>query len=315
MWEVDSEPSHTISVQVLAGYLGSGKTTILNRLIGNSRCVRLGVIVNDFGAINIDVDAVFTHRGETIGLSNGCVCCTIGDNLSEALLRLANSATPPDSIIVESSGVARPESVAAHVHCSNKLALAGTAVVVDALNIEEHLVDQYVGALVRGQIASASTVILNKCDALDPDKRKELISKISRIAGESTPVLLGTKPRLRHLGLSDIRVMECGIPPKKDDDIPSSKFSSYLFRSNRLFDRKLFSEVMYGLPNWMHRVKGRVVFDEPGKRPFLVHFTPGELNISECVSAPPSALALNELVCIGPEKSFTPAIVRRALSE
>jgi G3E family GTPase len=315
MWEIDPEPSRKIPVHVLAGYLGSGKTTILNQLIGNSRRARLGVIVNDFGAINIDVDAVFTHHGETIGLSNGCVCCTIGDNLSEVLLKLANSATPPDGIIIESSGVARPESVAAHVHCSDKLALAGTAVVVDALNIEEHLADQYVGALVRGQIASASKVILNKCDTLDPDRREALISKIDRIADEGTPVLLGTKPRLRHLGLADIRVMACGIPPVKDDDIPSSRFSSYVFRSNRLFDRKLFSEVMYGLPDWMHRVKGRVVFDEPEKKPFLVHFTPGELNISECASAPPSALALNELVFIGPEKSFTPAIVRRALSE
>ena len=315
MWVVDPDSSHTIAVQILGGYLGSGKTTILNRLISNSRCTRLGVIVNDFGAINIDVDTVFTHQGETIGLSNGCVCCTIGDNLSEALLRLANGAMPPDRIIIESSGVARPESVAAHVHCSNKLALAGTAVVVDALNIGEHLADRYVGTLVRAQIASAGKVILNKCDDHDPDRHKELISEINRIAGDGTPVLMGTTPYLRRLRLSDVRDKERGIPPAKDDHAPSSKFSSYIFRSNRPFDRRRFNEVMHGLPDWMHRVKGRVVFDEPGKKPFLVQFTSGELNISECPSAPPSALALNELVCIGPERSFTPAIVRQALSE
>ena len=311
----DLESSDRIAVHVLAGYLGSGKTTILNHLISNAQRARLGVIVNDFGAINIDVDAVFTHRGETIGLSNGCVCCNIGDSLSDILLKLVGSETPPDSIIIESSGVARPRSVAAHVHCSNKLNLAGTVIVVDALNVEEHLVDRYVGALVRAQIASASKVILNKCDCVALDKRKDLISKIRQIAGESTPVLVGTRPRLQHLRLSDIRVQVYRPGPTEEDDTPSSKFSSYVFRSNRPFERNRFSEMMYGLPDWAHRVKGRVVFDEPGRRPFLVHFTGGELNISECASTSSSALALNELVCIGPERSFTPAIIRQAFSD
>ena len=101
----------TTPLTVVGGFLGAGKTTLLNHLLRQTK-QRLAVLVNDFGAINIDAELVASHNGNTISLANGCICCSIGDNLVEALVDLTRQRSLPDHIIIEASGVADPARIA-----------------------------------------------------------------------------------------------------------------------------------------------------------------------------------------------------------
>src|SRR3546814_14188272 len=96
-----------IPITIIGGFLGAGKTTLVNRLLTTSSGERLAVLVNDFGAINIDADLIQSHDGTTIALSHGCICCRIGDSLITALLELLALEIPPDRIVIEARQLGR----------------------------------------------------------------------------------------------------------------------------------------------------------------------------------------------------------------
>src|SRR4051812_41004512 len=104
--------TNPIPFTVIGGFLGAGKTTLLNCLLAGTTGRRFAVLVNDFGTIDIDGRLIAAHRGDTISLANGCVCCTIGDSLVETVMRLLEGARRFDHIVVEASGVADPGRIA-----------------------------------------------------------------------------------------------------------------------------------------------------------------------------------------------------------
>src|SRR3546814_17999490 len=102
-----------IPLTVIGGFLGAGKTTLLNRLLRQSGR-RYIVLVNDFGAVNIDAALIASHDGSTINLANGCVCCPMADGLAEALLRVLDAQVRPEHIVIDASGVGGPWQLAGH---------------------------------------------------------------------------------------------------------------------------------------------------------------------------------------------------------
>src|SRR5215471_13079886 len=131
-------PVTTGSVPVLAvaGHLGAGKTTLLNHLLRNSRGVRIGALVNDFGAVNIDAMLVAGQVDAMASLSNGCICCAVdGEEVGEMLGKLVAVKPRLDLIVVEASGVAEPASLARTVITLDdpRFHYAGLALVVDGL--------------------------------------------------------------------------------------------------------------------------------------------------------------------------------------
>src|SRR5580765_869102 len=102
-------------VTVLTGFLGAGKTTLLNRILTGDHGVRIAVLVNDFGAINIDAELVIGVSDEqgVINLANGCVCCSIREDLLAAVLQVLTRPERPEYIVLEASGVAEPSGIAA----------------------------------------------------------------------------------------------------------------------------------------------------------------------------------------------------------
>jgi len=95
-----------IPLSVIGGYLGAGKTTLINTLLAQNHGVRLAVLVNDFGAINIDAALLHSASEDTISLTNGCVCCTMSGDLFFTIGDLLDRSPRPDHILIEASGTA-----------------------------------------------------------------------------------------------------------------------------------------------------------------------------------------------------------------
>ena len=153
-----------VPVTVVAGYLGAGKTTLINELLAHEHGRRLAVLVNDFGAVNIDEALIAEHRGQTISLRNGCICCSIADELGDALDRVLALEPPPDQVVVEASGVADPANVAAYGQGWPGCRLDAVIVLADAETVRAKSRDQFVGELVTRQLHRADIVMVTKCD-------------------------------------------------------------------------------------------------------------------------------------------------------
>ena len=159
----------TLPLTILGGYLGAGKTTLINRLLSGSHGKRMTVLVNDFGAINIDAGLIAEHKGDTISLANGCACCQLQDDALKQLQELAAMPDPPDHILVEASGAGEPARLAYLGFGVSGLQLSGIYVAIDAETIAAKQHDKFTGKLVQRQIAQADFCLLTKADLTDDE--------------------------------------------------------------------------------------------------------------------------------------------------
>ena len=157
-------------VTILTGFLGVGKTTLLNRVLTGDHGLRIAVLVNDFGSLNIDADLVVgVDERDVVSLANGCVCCTIRDDLVEAVANVLDRPEAPQHVVLEASGVADPAGIAMtfldSVHRA-RLRIDSIICVIDASQVfaaTEH------EQLKLWQIACADMVVLNKTDLVEGD--------------------------------------------------------------------------------------------------------------------------------------------------
>lgn len=153
-----------LPVTVIAGYLGAGKTSVVNHLLRHAGGRRIMVLVNDFGALNIDADLLESAEDDTLTLSNGCICCTMGTELIYALSDALDRRPRPDCLVIEASGVAQPEKIAAAAHAEPEMRYCGVVTVVDAANIAALLADPLIGAQAAGQVKAADLALVTKTD-------------------------------------------------------------------------------------------------------------------------------------------------------
>ena len=184
-----------IPFTVIGGFLGAGKTTLLNHWLRNAGEQRLAVLVNDFGSINIDALLIESNHGDTIALSNGCVCCQIGDDLSLALMRVLESNRPFDAVIVEASGVADPWRIAQLGRADPRLMLDGVIVLVDASAALAQSRDPLLADTLERQLKAADLVVLNKIDLAAQGERTALDAWIA-CAAEGAQVVETTHAQL-----------------------------------------------------------------------------------------------------------------------
>ncbi|MGO2113010.1 MAG: CobW family GTP-binding protein [Pseudoclavibacter sp.] len=186
MTREDEAVHTTVPVIAITGYLGSGKTTLLNHLL-RAPSARIGAIVNDFGAVNIDAGFVTGQIDEAASISGGCICClTDAGGLASAIDRLAAPRLALDAILIEASGIADPVAVQTLVRRSG-VRRARFGGLVDIVDAAEHFatVDRY--ALAPLRYAAATLVVINKLDRLDDGQRETTIARIRDRVHERNP--------------------------------------------------------------------------------------------------------------------------------
>ncbi|MCU0923574.1 MAG: GTP-binding protein [Burkholderiaceae bacterium] len=153
-----------IPVTLIGGYLGAGKTTLVNHLLRERGERRIAVLVNDFGELPIDDALIESRDGPLLKLAGGCVCCSFGHDLMAALQQMRSLQPAPQHILIETSGVALPAAVARMLGLLPGLQLDARLVLADAETLRRHAADRYVGELVRQQLQQADLLLLNKTD-------------------------------------------------------------------------------------------------------------------------------------------------------
>ena len=270
-------------VTVLTGFLGAGKTTLLNRILTGDHGVRIAVLVNDFGAINIDAELVIGVSEEqgVINLANGCVCCSIREDLLRAVLQVLARPEKPEYIVLEASGVAEPFGIAAtflDAGVGDQIRLDSIICVVDASQIfaAPEMMD-----LKLRQMAFADLLILNKADLVSGSEMKRLRAWLedrfarhrlvaATRANLPLEILLGVgRFDARQLTSMSNHSHDCNNA-RCDHADHGAQFDKWSFECDQALDLDALRESVRSLPASIYRCKGVIhSSDAPTRRSIL----------------------------------------------
>lgn len=267
-------PKRGMPVTIITGFLGSGKTTLLNQILKNQENLKVAVLVNEFGDINIDSQLLVSLEEDMVELSNGCICCTMNAGLVDAVYKILERQDRIDYLVIETTGLADPLPII--------LTLVGTELrefitldsVLTVVDAEYFTPDDLDSQIALNQVAYGDIIILNKTDLVPEEKVTELESYIDTIKGGARilrsqyaqvplPLILDVQlsqtEYYQNLDLANI--------PNNTNHIANDGFVSLSFRSDRPFAVKKFQVFLQDkLPVCVFRAKGILWFKESPRR-------------------------------------------------
>lgn len=298
-----------LPVTLISGYLGAGKTTLVNHLLRHAGGRRLMVLVNDFGDLPIDADLIEAQDGDMLTLTNGCVCCSMGGDFYNVLVDVLDMDSRPDHLVIEASGVAKPARIANIARAESELVLDGIVTLVDAENITLHLADDLLADSVVDQIAAADLILVNKIDLVSQAKLAALKERLRAISATPSVVtcVSGAVPIDTVLGEGkSFRDTDCA--PAHDHEHEDG-YSRWSHESSGVFDRNKLKQTLAAFPDAVLRIKG-VVFVSDQAQPVAVHRVGRRTTVSDVASLAPAS-GKSRLVAIGHRSGFNAKLLTR----
>ena len=259
---------------VIGGFLGAGKTSLLNHLLAQSSGIRCAVLVNDFGDLNIDESLISSHDGQTISLANGCVCCSISNDFNQTVINLVKRIEEFDQVVVEASGVSEPDRIMDIARLDPELSPGGIVVLVDAAEVQNRSTDRYINNIVLKQLQTAELLIVNKTDLVSREKLAELEAWLEDVSpnavrlntsGGVVPVQMIFGEKIKSNGFSDKTDGETNRTEDSNYPHHNHQFKSLALNSSKQLNRKTFELWCEALPPSVIRGKGILYFgDVPG---------------------------------------------------
>ncbi|MGH8515905.1 MAG: CobW family GTP-binding protein [Panacagrimonas sp.] len=251
-----------LPITLIGGFLGAGKTTLLNSLLMQGDGRRLAVLVNDFGELNIDAKLIVKVEGQQMELANGCICCSIRDDLVAGVENLLASNPPPEQLLIETSGVSDPINILCTFNTNKvrrRIFLENVVTVVDAVHALDSRDTEY-AELFERQIRGAYMIVLNRVKAAGPEQ----VQKVRKMITDLLPAAAifetenGQVPLAVLLG--DSRLGQSTFRPEPVMDPRSHPFESMVWRSEKPIKRLDFMRTMKELANTVYRAKGFINF-------------------------------------------------------
>ncbi len=297
--EITNDNGRAVPITILTGFLDAGKTTLLNRILTGGHGLRVGVLVNDFGSINIDTELVVGVNKNMISLANGCVCCQIRDDLIESVTALLARPEAIEYILLEASGVADPAGISmtfSDANLRDRIRLDSIIAVVDADQLFAHPEYPPLVDLKLQQVGFADMVILNKVDLAGPKKvalaRAWLDIHFTRLRIVETnhcavpcEILLGVGGFDAARTALNSRAAEtaCTVPACQDDHHGhdhSKIFSTWSYETAEPLALDALKEKIRKLPGTIYRVKGIVYSTDAPRQPAVLQVVGRRVDIS-----------------------------------
>ena len=243
--------SKDIPITLICGYLGSGKTTLINQILSAPQLSkRLAILINDFGDLNVDADLIKQEgsSGSIISLKNGCVCCKIQDDLASTLETIKSEE--PDGVLIEASGVAMPNKLKKQCLIPG-YDLGQCAVTIDAKNFNIKRKDKYVGYLVQQQAIEGDLLVITKTD-LAPDFELPLMQEKAQDQNKQpTNQVLSTDPNLvGKLFQAPNTILPLSELEKRVG------FATNTLIQTKLIPQNILENLVKEMPSWVERIKG-----------------------------------------------------------
>ena len=292
-----------LPVTVIGGYLGAGKTTLINHLLRNANGLRLAVLVNEFGELSIDEDLIEAEEDGLMSISGGCVCCAYGGDMIGVLEDIRDANPPFDHVLLEASGVALPASIMTTVGLVQGLRSDATVVLADAEQVQRNAANKFLTDTIERQLSQADILLITKADLVCGSKLSEVSDwlKVRARHARLIPVENGVVSLDAIVGALPLPVK--GIPATRS---PHSDFASTVLYPNCQVDAEKLAQLLADDPT-VTRAKGYV---ETNAGLSLIHVVG-----SRCSIEPVRGEHDVGVVCIGLKHEFDALRMERYLDE
>jgi G3E family GTPase len=316
-------PGERVPLTLLTGFLGAGKTTVLNRILTRGHTGRIAVLVNDFGALDIADELIAERDGETMRLTNGCICCSLKEDLVGAITKLPGGDERPAHILLEASGVADPTGIATTLLAPvlrRRIRLDAVICVVDAAGLDgEHGQQE----LILRQLMVSDLILLNKADLVGDDGLRRARLRIRGWLSQAriVPTVHGDAPV--DVLLSSYRSpLEPGImqPPLHacaadgcEHPLHGSHagFDTWYYQTRQPLCREALTALARQLPGCVYRIKGRVQLADDPARPSIVQGVGRRIDFESGRGGWPTG-AESRLLVIGASGALDASALQRA---